>query len=513
MVYLVGAGPGDPGLITVKALDLIRRADVILYDRLIQPLLLFEARADCILVDVGKSVGEHSLPQPEITGLLVEYGKTGKEIVRLKGGDPFLFGRGGEEVEQLAAEGIPFAVVPGVSALTAVTAYAGIPLTHRNFSSSVGVITGHAAAGVEMDMERLGNLGAGADTLVVFMGIGNLEPITAGIIAGGRSPETPAALIERGTMPRQRTFTATLGTIAAAARENGVSTPALLVIGETVSLAATLEWRRTGPLSGLRIAVTRPRAQSRTLAEDLLALGADPVLIPAIETVETIDTPDIRKVMSRLELFDSIVFSSANGAGAFFNALRKNGRDARALAGKALAAIGPATAEALAAHGVHADITAKTFIAEGLRDAILASMNVTGMRFLLVRSDIGRDTLAGGLRSAGAVVEEAVFYSTRQAEISPYAREQIRRGGVDIVTFTSASTVHGFFAGVFPADIGAETVLASIGPETSRAIARYGASAGIEAAEYTTAGLVRAILAWRENTVATARQSSSDTDS
>ena len=500
MVYLVGAGPGDPGLVTVKALDLIRRADVILYDRLVEPLLLFEARPDCTLIDVGKSVGGHSLPQPDITTLLVEYGKTGGEIVRLKGGDPFLFGRGGEEAERLAAEGIPFAVVPGVSALTAVTAYAGIPLTHRDFSSSVGVITGHAAEGTEMEMARFRNLGAGADTIVVFMGVGNLEPITGALIAGGRSPETPAALIERGTTPRQRTVAATLGTIAATARAENVSAPALLVAGRTVSLAPTLGWRRPGPLSGLRIAVTRPRAQSRSLSERLSALGAEPVLIPAIETAETIDTPDVRKIMSRLELFDSIVFSSANGADAFFHALEDTGRDARALAGKSLAAIGPATAGALARHGVRADITAETFIAEGLLEMILHAANVHGMRFLLVRSDIGRDTLAGGLRDAGAVVEDTVFYTTRHAVVTPYARERIRRGDIDIITFTSASTVHGFFAAIPPGELGADTMLASIGPQTSRAIAGYGRAAAIEATEYTADGLAGAILAWREKT-------------
>lgn len=494
MVYLVGAGPGDPGLATVKALDLIRRAEVILYDRLIDPVLLFEARPDCTLVDVGKSSGEHTRPQREITDLLVEYGRQGLEVVRLKGGDPFLFGRGGEEAERLSAEGIPFVVVPGVSALTAATAYAGIPLTHRDRSSSVGVATGHAADDKLEDSVRWEKLAEGVDTVVVFMGVGNLDPITAGLLRGGKSPDTPAALIERGATPRQRTITGTLATIVEIARRERVKAPALFVVGNTVPLADTLGWFHPGPLAGLRIGVTRPRTQSRALAEKLAALGAEPVLIPTIETAETIDTPEVRKALIRIELFDYIAFSSANGVHAFFRALAGIGRDARALAGKNLAAIGPATAEALSGYGIRADMIAETFVAEGLLRTIRGAANIAGMHFLLVRSDIGRDALAQGLRESGAVVEDVVFYSTRAAELSPYARERVRRGDIDLITFTSASTVHGLFSQIPPEEIGPEVVLASIGPQTSKAIAGYGRTVDIEAAEYTVEGLVRAIL-------------------
>ncbi len=497
MVYLVGVGPGDPGLATVKAIDLIRRADVILYDRLIDFSLLFEARSDCTLIDVGKSSGDHSVPQREITALLVEYGRKGVETVRLKGGDPFLFGRGGEEAERLSEEGVPFEVVPGVSAMNAVTAYAGIPLTHRDFSSSIGAATGHAADGKLHDAVRWQSLARGVDTIVVFMGVGNLEYIADELMRGGKTPDTPAALIERGATPSQRTVIGALADIAKKAREEHVIPPALLVVGNTVKLARKLQWRRPGPLAGLRVAVTRPRAQSKTLSEMLAAQGAEPALMPVIEIVETIDAPEVKKALDRLDLADFLVFSSANGVDAFFHALRNIGRDARALSGKTIASIGPVTAGALNRHGIAADIVAESFIAEGLLETILDSANIAGMRFFLIRSDIGRETLADGLRRAGAVVEGVGFYSTRPADISPFAKERLQRGEIDIVTFTSASTVHGLFNSLSPDELDTRMILASIGPQTSRALAGYGRKADIEAREYTAEGLVRAILAWR----------------
>jgi uroporphyrinogen III methyltransferase/synthase len=330
------------------------------------------------------------------------------------------------------------------------------------------------------------------------MGVGNLETITSELMNGGRSPETPAALIERGTTPAQRVVTGTLGSIAQRAREEEISSPALLVAGETVSLAAKLGWYHPGPLAGLRIGVTRPRAQSRSLSERLSALGAEPILMPSIQILETIDTPEVHDVLNRLDTYDFLMFSSANGVNAFFHALGEAGKDSRALAGKTVSAIGPATAESLAGYGIKADITAESFIAEGLLEAVLEAGNVTGMRFLIVRSDIGRNTLAEGLRNAGAIPEEAVFYSTRSAQIAPYARDRIRRGDIAIITFTSSSTVHGFFKGM-PSDTpGPNTVLASIGPQTSRALREYGREAEIEAAEYTAEGLVQAILSWQE---------------
>jgi len=494
MVYLVGAGPGDPGLITVKALDLIRRADVILYDRLIDPLLLFHARADCTLIDVGKSANSHTCPQDEIISLLVEYGRCDSEVVRLKGGDPFLFGRGGEEAEKLKEEGIPFEVIPGVSALTAATAYAGIPLTHRDYASSVGVATGHGADDKTSDPVEWEKLASGVDTVVVFMGVGNLEYIAGRLLNGGKSPETPAALIERGTTPAQRVVTGTLATITETGRCEKVKPPALLIVGKTVSLSEKLSWYHPGPLAGLRIGVTRPLIQSLSFAERLTSLGAEPVFIPTIETVENLSSPEVKRALENLELYDYIIFSSANGVTAFFHGLEAKNLDARSLSGKIVGVIGPSTGEALLGHGIRADISAGTFVAEGLLDGLLASSNVEGMRFLLVRSDIGRSVLADGLRKAGALVEDTVFYSTRTARLSPYSLEQIKKGALDIITFTSSSTVHGFFSQVKPEELNGDVWIASIGPQTSKAISRYGKIPNVEAEEYTTEGLAKAIL-------------------
>ena len=400
VVYLVGAGPGDPGLITVKALELLRRADVILYDRLIDPALLFEAKPGCTLIDVGKHSGGCTKSQDETTELLVEYGRRGLDVVRLKGGDPFLFGRGGEEAERLADECIPFEIVPGVSALTGAAAYAGIPLTHRDYSSSVGIATGHAADGKPWDPVRWVRLAEAADTMVVFMGVEHLADIAGELVRGGKSPDTPAALIERGATASQRVVIGTLGNIAESAARMNITPPALFVTGGTV-----------------------------------------------------------------------------------------------ALAGKRTAVIGPATGEALARYGIFADVTAATFVAEGLLETMLASADVRGVRYLLVRSDIGRDTLREGLHNAGAVVEEASFYSTRAEELAPYVRERILRGELNVITFTSTSTVTSLFGQIGPDELPRETLLASIGPQTSKAIAGYGRSPDIEAEVYTVDWLVEAILA------------------
>ncbi|MFA6471592.1 MAG: uroporphyrinogen-III C-methyltransferase, partial [Candidatus Latescibacterota bacterium] len=404
MVYLVGAGPGDPGLLTIKALDLIRSADVILYDRLIDPILLFHARADCTMMDVGKGPESHTCPQDEITSLLVKYGRQDKKVVRLKGGDPFLFGRGGEEAEKLSEERIPFIIVPGVSALTAVPAYAGIPLTHRDYSSSIAAVTGHGAGDKSSDPVQWGKLSAGVDTLVVFMGVGNLEYIIGEMLKGGKSPDTPAALIERGTTPRQRMVNGTLATLVEIARHEKVKSPALLVIGKTVQLSEKLGWYQPGPLAGLRIGITRPIVQSKAFAERLSSLGAVPVLIPTIETVENISAPEVMEALEQLETYDYIIFSSSNGVDAFFHGIKKINRDARSLGGKIIGVIGPVTGEALHSHGISPDITARTYVAEGLLAELLSSSNPKGKKFLLVRSDLGRTVLSQGLRDAGASV-------------------------------------------------------------------------------------------------------------
>jgi len=366
VVYLTGAGPGDPSLITTGALELLRTAEVVLYDRLADPGFLLETPSGCILIDVGKSTGDHTRSQDEINALLLDYGRRYDRVVRLKGGDPFLFGRGGEEAEVLANAGIPFSVVPGVSALLAATAYAGIPITHRGHASSVGVATGHGARGKDGDPVRWRELARGVDTVVVFMGVGALETITGELMAGGMLPDLPAAVIERGATPRQRVITATLTTIADRIREENVNPPALFVCGPSVPLADRIGWYHPGPLAGLTIGVTRPAAQSKSFADRLRSLGAQPVMMPTIAVRHTLDRPDVHASMEQLAAFDTIAFSSVNGVDSFFAALERTGRDSRALAGKTLAAIGPATAESLKSRGLKADIEAATFIGEGL---------------------------------------------------------------------------------------------------------------------------------------------------
>ncbi|MCE5249841.1 uroporphyrinogen-III C-methyltransferase [bacterium] len=493
MVYLVGAGPGDPGLITVKAIELLRRADVVLYDRLIDASLLSNTKEGCTLIDVGKSADNHTKTQDEIADMLADFGKKGLETVRLKGGDPFLFGRGGEEAERLRREGIPFEIVPGVSALTAAPAYAGIPLTHRSFASSVGIVTGHAASGKHEDTVRWSHIAQAVDTIVVFMGVGNLAHIAEELRAGGLPADTPAALIEQGTTPSQKVVTGSLADIHLKAEEQNVSPPALLVVGKTVALHETLAWFCPHPLAGLRIGITRPQRQSKQFSDKLRELGAEPVLMPAITTVDTIDTPEVLDALGKLPVYDAILFFSVNGVESFFRALKNMNMDSELPAGKMIGAIGPATAQSLLEHGISADVKAEAYIAEGLLDAICEHTDPAAKHFLLVRSDRGRSYVPDGLRSRGATVDEVTFYSTQPERMDTAVLDRVRKGGIDIVTFTSASTVDGFFDNISPDELPGNVILASIGPETTKAIGRYGLEPAVCASEYTTDGLIKAL--------------------
>ncbi|HUT63456.1 MAG TPA: uroporphyrinogen-III C-methyltransferase [Anaerolineae bacterium] len=494
MVYLVGAGPGDPGLITVKALDILRRADVVLYDSLIDSTLLCETRSECILIDVGKRACTHTKTQEETTHLLVEYGRKGFEVVRLKGGDPFLFGRGGEEAEHLSKEKIPFVIVPGVSALTSVPAYAGIPLTHRTYASSVGIATGHGAKVKAEDPVRWQHLSQGVDTLVVFMGVGTIHTIIDKLTDNLHHGDIPAAVIEQGTTPSQRIVIGTLSTIADKAHKEHISPPALLVVGNVVSLAGSLNWYKPGPLAGLRIGITRPLNQSKPFSDRLRDHGAHPISMPVIKTVETPDTPEVQQVIANITHYDWIVFSSINGVESFFRALKIRGCDVRKLASIKIACIGPVTAQAVKNHGILADITAQKFIAESLLDSILTANSVAGKSFLLVRSNIGRSTLMDELTEAKAMVDQAVFYSTQSVQLSDYLISLIKTGLIDIITFTSSSTVESFFNQMPPNELMKKTKLASIGPQTSLTLKKYNKHPDIEASEYTTSGLAEAIL-------------------
>jgi uroporphyrinogen III methyltransferase/synthase len=482
-VYLVGAGPGDPGLLTVRALELIARAEVIVYDRLIPDSALDGARSDAELVYVGKEGGGPSMPQAEIERLLVEHGAAGRMVVRLKGGDPFVFGRGGEEAEALRAHGIDFEVVPGVTAGVAASAYAGIPVTHREAASAVAFITGHEDPDKPesaLDWEALARF---PGTLVVYMGVKQLPGLTEKLLGAGRSAEEPAAIVQRGTLAGQRVVSATLGTIASEAAAAGIRAPAITIIGAVAALRERLAWSETRPLAGVTVAVTRARAQASGLAGRLRELGAAVVEAPAIRIADL----DVR--LPALEGYDLVCLTSPNGVRLLFERLADDGRDARSLAGARVAAIGPGTARALREHGVIADVVPERFVAEGLVEA-LAGIPVR--RALIARAASARDVLPDALRERGAKVDVVALYETVAEELG--AAERAALGGADYVTFTSSSTVE-FFLQAADGSIPAGARLVSIGPVTSATLREHGLEPHVEAQRHDIDGLVEALLA------------------
>jgi uroporphyrinogen III methyltransferase/synthase len=494
IVFLVGAGPGDPGLITVKGLDCLRAADVVVYDLLANPRLLAEARPEAELVCVGKRAGHHSMKQADINALLVAKAKEGKRVCRLKGGDPFVFGRGGEEAIALAEAGVPFEVVPGVTAGVAAPAYAGIPVTHRGYASSVAFVTGHEDPTKTLSAVAWEKLATGAGTLVVYMGVKRLPDIVAELRAGGLSEETPAALIQWGTLPRQRTVAGTLADIMEAGAE--IEPPAVLVVGEVVGLRERLQWFERRPLFGRCVVVTRSRAQASELSRRLEALGAEVLEMPTIriEPPETCEPLD--EAIARLEAYDWVVFTSVNGVDAFFARLDQAGKDARAL--PCVAAIGGATSERLAAFGVRADCQPSRFTGEALVEALAKQAGLSGKRVLLPRAAEAPETVPGGLAALGADVDEVAAYRTVTATSADEATiERLAGGGVDFVTFTSSSTVRGFADAVGRerlAALPAATQFVSIGPVTSATAGELGIAVAAEAAEHTIPGVVAAIL-------------------
>ena len=492
-VYLVGAGPGDPNLLTLRAAHLLSIADVVVYDALVHPAVLERATHDAKRRFVGKRAGEHSLPQETITTLLLELARDHEVVVRLKGGDPFVFGRGGEEAEALVAAGIPYEVVPGVTAGIAAPAYAGIPVTHRGASSAVTLVTGHEDPTKEesdLDWSYLAN---GASTLVFYMGLRRMEENLRRLVRAGRAPSTPAAVIQWGTYPQQRTVVGTVENLAAAARDAGIEAPALVVVGEVVALRERLAWFEKRPLFGKRVVVTRARAQASRFAAALEELGADVLHVPTIRIGEPFDPAPLRAAVEDLTAFDWVVLTSANGVEHFWTALRAAGRDTRALAGLSLCAIGPATAAAMDRHGARADLIPDRFVSEAVVEALRARQDLTGTRILLPRADVARAELPELLSLAGAEVSDVIAYRTVAEDVeSEDVRDRLREGAVDLITFTSASTVTNFVSR-YGTDLG-EAAIASIGPITSAAIRAAGLPVDVEAAEYTTRGLIDAIL-------------------
>jgi uroporphyrinogen III methyltransferase/synthase len=481
-VYLVGAGPGDPGLMTSRALELIAGADVIVYDRLIPDGALAGARADAELVYVGKEGAGPSSSQDAIDALLVERGRSGRTVVRLKGGDPFVFGRGGEEAEALRAAGVAFEVVPGVTAGVAAPAYAGIPVTHRELASAVAFLTGHEDPAKTESALDWTALAAFPGTLVVYMGVRQLPVIAQRLIAGGREADEPAAVIERGTLPEQRVAFGALHEIAAIAEAEKIRAPAIALFGAVAATRERLRWFENRPLAGLRVAVTRARAQVSGLAQRLHELGAAVVEAPAIRVVP------ISGPAPELERYDLVCLTSPNGASLLFERLANAGRDARALAGARVAAIGPGTAAALRAHGVIADVVPERFVAEGLAEALAA---VPVRRALIARAAEARDVLPDALRARGAEVDVLPLYETVPEPLGERERDALRE--VDYITFTSSSTVRYFFDAIgdrLPPAVRS----VSIGPVTSETLRERGREPDVEAERHDIEGLVAALV-------------------
>ena len=496
-VYLIGAGPGDPGLFTLKGRDCLAAADVVIYDALANDALLAYARKDAELIYVGKVAGNHALPQDGINQLLVDKAREGKVVARLKGGDPYIFGRGGEEAEALLEAGIPFEEVPGISSTIAAPAYAGIPLTHRNFASSVTIITGHENLDKPGSVHNWQALAQSASTLVFVMGMKNLPDIARNLLAAGMDPATPAALVYRGTTPRQRSLVSTLAALPQAAVDQGFSNPSVIVVGKVCSLHDQLGWFEQRPLFGRSVVVTRAREQASGLAQELVQLGADVIQCPTIEISPLPDYAELDAAIDRLSEYAWLIFTSVNGVRWFWKRLEAAGKDSRALGLCRVAAIGPATAEALEARGIRPDFIPERYVAEGVVEGLLARGKVDGVRMLLPRAAKAREVLPDELRKAGARVDVISAYETIPAAArKDEVLERMQAGTLDCVTFGSSSTVENFLS-LIPAETlraHPEVRLAAIGPVTAKTLEAHGLPCHIMPEEYTIPALVRALV-------------------
>ena len=466
-VILVGAGPGDPGLLTQKGRQAIENAQVVVYDRLVSPAILSLIPRDAEKINVGKESSNHLVPQEEINRILLRKAQEDKRVVRLKGGDPFLFGRGGEELELLEAAGIPFQVVPGVTSALSVPAYAGIPVTHRDFCSSVHIITGHARAGAELhiDFEALRRTGG---TLVFLMSVSSLPRICRGLLDAGMAPDMPAAVVERGTLPRQRKLVSTLEKLPSEAEKAGVKSPAIIVVGKVCALSSRFDWFDGLPMKGKTVVVTRPEDRSGTLTQRLRELGAEVVDYPCIRTVAREENPELEEAMENLSRYRCLVFTSPAGPEIFFRRLRAAGRDARALSGLTLAAIGPKTAKAMERFGVTADLVPETYDSDHLAKALEA---VEGP-VLLCRASRGSTALPEMLERKGIPFADVPIYDTVYTAPDPQKVDALL-GEKLLVTFTSASTVRGFVESLPGRDL-KNVIGCCIGRQTEAEAKKYG---------------------------------------
>ena len=494
-VYLIGAGPGDPGLFTLRGKEILERADVIVYDYLASDRLLSFARKDAECIYVGKKGGDHTLSQDGINSLIVAKAKEGKTVARLKGGDPYMFGRGGEEAEELLAAGVPFEEVPGVTSGIAGPAYAGIPLTHRAHSSSVCFITGHEDPTKPDTAHDWEALARSASTLVFYMGMKNLPDISRKLVDAGMNPDTPAAVVRWGTTPRHRSLAATIGTLPEEAARHGFAAPSLIVVGSVVTLRDKLNWFEKRPLLGKGVVVTRAREQASDSAALLAELGAHVIQFPTIEISPLADYGPVREAIARLASYDLVIFTSVNGVRHFWAQLGDLGLDSRALAGLKVAAIGPATAEAVKARGVTPDFVPEKYVAESAAQGIVALFggDMSGRRALLPRAREARDVLPKTLEAAGAVVDILPVYETLpSAARRDDMLAMLEAGEIQCITFGSSSTVTNFLS-LVPVETlkrHPDVKLACIGPITAKTLEDAGLTCHIQPEDYTIPGLV-----------------------
>ena len=490
---LVGCGPGDLGLVTLRAKECVESADVIVYDYLVNPQILRWAKPDAEMVYVGKEAGNHALPQEGINALLIEKTKAGHRVARLKGGDPFVFGRGGEEAEELVQAGIPFEIVPGISSTIAGPAYAGIPVTHRDHNTTLTIFTGHEDPTKEVSSLDFTKLAQADGTKVMLMGIGRMRELSGKLIENGAAPETPVALVRWATTARQETLVGTLADIADKVETTGFRAPAVCIIGSVVGLRQKISWFEQRPLFGKRIVVTRTRQQAGILSRQLAALGADVVELPVIRYAPPTELRAFAELVKDAHTYQWLVFTSPHGVDVFFEWFYKLYQDARSIGGVRIAAIGPGTAERVKAYHLAVDLLPDKHVAEGLVEAFKEEIgSVENEMFLWVRPEGARDVISKELTKLGAIVDEAHAYKTvPETEDVSGGQKRFRDEGADLLTFTSSSTVEHFLALKLP--IPASTRIASIGPITSDTLRKHGLRIDIEATENSIPGLVEAI--------------------
>ena len=499
-VFLTGAGPGDPELLTLKAKRCIETADVIIYDYLANEKFLAYASAHAEIIYVGKKGGDHTMKQENINKLIINKALEGKDVVRLKGGDPFIFGRGGEEAEELISTGVEFEIIPGISSAVAVPAYAGIPLTHRNYSSMVSFITGHEDPNKPESSICWQSLGRETGTLVFLMGVENIKKISEKLILSGRDPDTPVAVIRQGTTVGQRTVSGNLSSIAELTEKSGIKAPAIIVVGEVVKLRNTLNWFENKPLFGKKVIVTRTREQSSDLLRLLGEAGADCIEFPTIEVTHLDNYDFLIQAFERLDSYNWIIFTSINGVNIFFKKLYEYGWDSRKLGGLKIAAIGSKTAAELKAFGINPDLIPDEYRAESIITELTKRGPVKGLSFLIPRAETARETLPGELEKMGAFVDVIPIYRT----ITPTTdtskiKELLSEGNIDLITFTSSSTVQNFIKMFRDCQDDfyvwmKKPAIACIGPITANTASNAGFTVAVMPETYTIEALVSVIV-------------------